>query len=323
MGKLVLFSVISAVMLAGLSCVSATGYFDNPFIINNAKPDSEAGGLSGQKIDISIYVLNLGKFDISTGGFTADFYLLLKCPESCNSSNFEFMNGRASSFEKIIDGEREKFYRIQANLNSQVDLKRFPFDSQTMEIIIEDKAATIDEIVYRANREESGIDNGVVFTGWNIDGWESEVNEHYYPPYDERYSQYIFSIHISRIYFNSFLKTFLPVIFIVLVTLFSYVIDPDKISQRLGVAGSSLVAAVMFHVAITNQIPPVGYLTFADKFMMLTYFVLLATFFLNILMLELQELKKLDLVEKIHRRTEYSIPVIVPLLYAGLFLIFL
>ena len=114
----------------------------------------------------------------------------------------------------------------------------------------------------------------------------------------------------------------MPVFFILLVVLFSFILDPDKITTRLGMAGSSLVASVMFHISISNQIPPVGYLTFADKFMVLTYAILLATFIINVFMLEMQERKNSELVERVHRKTEYSVFVVVPLLYLLLFLIF-
>ena len=56
-----------------------------------------------EEVQVGLYILNLGKFDIATGSFTADFYLSLKCEANCSPENFEFMNGRASSFEKIID----------------------------------------------------------------------------------------------------------------------------------------------------------------------------------------------------------------------------
>lgn len=274
---------------------------------------------SAQDVQVGLYILNLGKFDISTGAFTADFYLSMKCEDKC--SDFEFMNGRATSIDKITDEPNEKFYRIQAALNSPVDLKSFPFDSQKMQIILEDKENTADDLVYAPDNEESGIDESIAFTGWNIDGWEAGVKEHYYKPYDETYSQYIFNVDISRIVFNSFLKTFLPVFFIMMVTMFSFVLDPDKITTRLGMAGSSLVAAVMFHIAISNQIPPVGYLTLADKFMVLTYFILLVTFILNVIMLELHERKQEAKLMRMHRVTEFSMLGIVPLIYV-LFFVF-
>ena len=275
-----------------------------------------------QDVDVGLYVLNLGKFDVATGSFTADFYISFKCKRTCNVDDFEFMNGKAVSIDKIEDSPKEKFYRVQANLNSQVDLKRFPFDSQKMQIIIEDKKNTIDKIKYIPLKDESGIDSSIAFTGWNIEGWNSESKEHYYKVYNETYSQSVFSIDISRIALNSFMKTFLPVIFIVLIVVSTFVLDPDKVTTRMTVASSSLIAAVMFHISISNQIPPVGYLTFADKFMVMTYFILLASFIINIILLELQELKKMELVEKVHRSTEYSMFAVVPVLYIILFVFF-
>ncbi|MFH1071892.1 MAG: hypothetical protein V1743_00505 [Nanoarchaeota archaeon] len=279
--------------------------------------------VSAQEVGVGIYVLNLGKFDISTGTFTADFYLDFKCSEDCSQVNFEFMNGRAASMDKIIDEKDEVFYRVQANLNNPVDLKRFPFDRQKMQIIIEDKTTTVEDLIYIPLQNESGLDNSIFFTGWHLDGWTAEVKEHEYPVYGETYSQYIFTINISKVLFNSFLKTILPVIFITLIVLSSFVLDPDKITTRLGMVGSALVASVMFHISIANSLPPLGYMTFADKFMILTYFILLASFVINIFMLEMLEQKKDTLVEKIHRRTEFSMFIIVPVLYALAFLLFL
>jgi hypothetical protein len=277
---------------------------------------------AAENVNVGIYVLNLGKYEIATGSFTADFYLSLKCDDICNT-DFEFMNGRAASTEKIIDLPSEKFYRIQANLMSPVDLRKFPFDSQKMQIILEDKTKQIGEVNYVPVNEESGIDDSIAFTGWKIDGWEAETAQHDYPVYDESYSKYLFTINISRMFINSFLKTFLPVIFIMLIVLFSFIMDPDKITTRLTVCTSSLIASVMFHISMSNQIPPVGYLTTADRFMILTYFLLLVSVLLNVILLELLEQKKTELVEKVHRATEYSMLMVVPIIYILFFLLFI
>ena len=273
------------------------------------------------EIKTGIYVLNLGKFDIGTGSFTADFYFSFKCDNICPVFDFEFSNGRAATTDKIIDLPNEKFYRIQANLNSQIDLKKYPLDSQRLQIVIEDKKSTVDFVRFLPNIDESGIDKDIAFTGWIIKDWTAVETEHVYEVYDETYSRYVFTIPIERIALNSFLKTFLPVIFILLVMFSSYFLDPDKITTRLAMAGSALVASVMFHISISNQIPPVSYLTFADKFMILTYLMVLIAFVINVVMLELLERKKVDLVTRIYRATEYSSIAIALLLYAFLFIV--
>ncbi len=274
-----------------------------------------------EEVQVGLYVLNLGKFDIATGSFTADFYLSMKCETKCSPEKFEFMNGRATTIDKIIDTDNEKFYRIQANLNNPIDLRRFPFDVQKMEIIIEDKEKSMGELKYVPLKAESGIDKSIFFSGWNIDGWEAEAKEHSYDIYDEVFSQYVFTINISKIAFNSFLKTFLPIIFMVLILMFSFIMDLDKITSRLAVATSSLVAAVMFHISISNQIPPVGYMTIADKLMILTYLFILATVILNVTILELIERKKQDVAERMHRLTEYSVFIVVPIVYITFFIL--
>src|SRR3990167_2701373 len=278
---------------------------------------------SENQIKVGVYILNLGKFDVSTGAFTVDFYLSLKCESVCPKQDFEFMNGRASSVDKIIDAPSEKFYRIQANLNSPVNLKKFPFDQQNIQIIIEDKKKTIEELEYVLDFEATGIDDSVTFTGWELEDWKAEARIHSYEVYDEDYSQYVFTIPISRIKINAIFKTFLPIIFIIFVMLSSFVLDPDKITTRLAMVGSALVASVMFHISLGNQIPPVSYLTFIDKFMVLTYFILLMSFVFNVFLLELHERHKDKLVQKLHRLTEFTMFILVPTLYILLFVFFI
>ncbi len=295
------------------------------FLINMGLASAQAKVIStvDKNVEVGLYLLNLGKFDIATGSFTADFYLSITCDKVCPEQDFEFMNGRASSFEKIIDKPDEKFYRIQANLVSPVDLKKFPFDQQKLEIILEDKKRSIEEFNFTPNLEESGVDDSIIFIGWNMEDWSAYTREHKYDLYDETYSQYVFEVPISRIKINAVFKTFLPIVFIILIMLSSFVLDPDKITTRLAMVGSALVASVMFHISLANQIPPVGYLTFIDKFMVLSYFVILLSFVFNVFLLEFQEQKKEELVKKLHRSTEFTMFILVPLLYVLLFVIFL
>ena len=245
-----------------------------------------------QEILVGVYVLDIGKLDISTGSFTVDFYLDLKSRNpkdqiTEDAAAIEFMNGRGT-FDKMEDKGNEKFYRVLATLNTPIDLRRFPFDAQKMQIILENKTNSLGKVKYIPLTAESGMDQAIVFPGWDIKGWAATAGEHEYPVYktpegkNEIYSQYIYSVNIARIPVNSFLKTFLPVLFLMLIVAASFILDPDKVTARLGAISSALIASVMFHVSISGQIPPVGYLTFADKFMVLTYLILLMSFCLSL-----------------------------------------
>ncbi len=279
--------------------------------------------VSAKDVEVSLYLLNIGRFDIATGAFTADFYLHFKCKSYCEPQKFEFVNGRATKIDIIEDKLDSKFYRIEATLHSPADLRQFPFDEQEIKIILEDTKTTIEDLVYVPMLEESGVDDSIAFPGWDIKGWNAEAKNHYYPVYNETYSQYIFTVTISRIPLSSFIKTFLPVLLILLIVLFSLLLGTAHIPEILAMSGSSLIATVMFHISISNQIPPIGYLTFADKFMIVTYIIILTTFVINTFMLGLIEKKKIKLADTIHKYAKYNIFIMAVLLFIILFVFFL
>ena len=72
-------------------------------------------------------------------------------------------------------------------------------------------------------------------------------------------------------------KGLLPAIIMTLCGLMSLLMTPDKFNQRLSLATSSLLGTVIYHLTITSAIPPVAYLTFADRFMIGNYSCMLLT----------------------------------------------
>lgn|SRR3989338_1185554 len=272
-------------------------------------------------VSVGTYVLNVGKFEVSTGSYTIDFYLDFRCDTNCSPERFEFTNGRATSIDKLIDTPTEKFYRIQASLSQNIDLRKYPFDRHSLTIELEDKDKTTDEQVYIADIENSGTDPSVIIVGWHLDGWNAGVREHYYEPYNQTFSRYIYSIEIGRVPLTSMLKSFLPVFFMVFVALLSLLLRADKVTTRLTLNISTLLAAVMFHVNLTSTIPPVGYLTFADKFMIATYLILIMVLFSGIMLMRHTELKEEVMAEKLYKYALFSIPVITIIAYIMIFLL--
>ena len=312
MSRIILLALVGLWLgLAG----SARGGEEGP---KPAAGAAEAKPEGPQKVHVGLYVLSMGKLDIGTGSFTIDFYLSLKSDRPVPES-FEFMNGRAANFEKILDEPNEKFYRILANLSSPIDFRHFPFDGQKLQVILEDKKNTAKEVVYIADTEESGFDPSVSFAGWQMSGWETAIGEHRYEAYKETYSQYSFNVGIQRIKTNSFLKTFMPVLFMMLIMISSFILNPEQIITRMATISSSLVASAMFHISISSQIPPVSYLTFADKFMMLTYLILLISFFLNIGIFLAQSKGNKDRANRLSKWSSGLVFIGVPVLYVALF----
>ena len=147
-------------------------------------------------------------------------------------------------------------------------------------------------------------------------GWQSEVFGHRYDIYNESYSRYVFKIDIKRSEISSVLKNFLPIFFIVFVALLSHLLSHDKLPQRLTLNTSSLLAAVLFHINSTSSIPPFGYLTFIDKFMIFTYVILLGSTISTVMMMWFSERNNENKVKKIHDFSMAFMPILAIILYS-------
>jgi len=246
-------------------------------------------------VKVGIYVLNIGKFDLATGTYTVDFYMdMTSVPpeQDMGEMKFEFMNGRASSMDKLIDKPGEKFYRIQANLATNVDMHRFPWDEHDLPITLEPATRGKKELIFTVDDKQSGIDPSVTFVGWDLRGTKGEVRDHVYDVYGESYSQFVYKIRIARIVFASSMKTFIPVGFFLFISLVSLLVALEKLDQRVALNTAMLIASVMFHMSIGAQLPPAGYLTVADKVLIATYGVIAVNLLMTVQTLRLYQLKQ-------------------------------
>lgn len=232
------------------------------------------------RVRVGSYLLNVGSLDTETGTYTMDLYLSLNCDRACDPSEFEIMNGRAIEKVAVDDKALRKVFRVEASLSTPMDLRNYPFDTHRLGIVIEDgkiEAAgevgqTIEDQIYVVEPAKTGLAPTVRVAGWEIDPrWQARTYEFLYAPFGETYSRYEFAIRIHRPVLSAMLKVILPAIFLVVVGLLSLILAPDKITNRLTVVTSALVGSVLLHLNLTSSIPPVGYLTFADKFMLINY----------------------------------------------------
>jgi hypothetical protein len=258
-------------------------------------------------VDTGVYVLNVGRLDTATGGYTVDFYLRFRCEAACDANEFEFSNGRATYVNQQNDLPTLKDFRVLAALNTNLDLRSYPFDKHRLAIGLEHKRLEADSLVYRADPAMNGLDADVIVSGWELIGWDARVTEHRYPVFDETYSRYEFSIEIQRAVLSAVLKALLPAFFIVLGGFMAFVIPPDKAVHRVAINTAALVGAVLFHVNLTSQVPPVGYLTYADKYMLVNYAGLLGALGVTVSLFLLE--KKEAVANRVHRVGRVAVPV--------------
>lgn len=250
------------------------------------------------RVRVGSYLLNVGSLDTETGTYTMDLYLSLNCDRACDPSAFEIMNGRAIEKVAVDDKALRKVFRVEASLSTPMDLRNYPFDTHRLGIVIEDgkiEAAgevgqTIEDQIYVVEPAKTGLAPTVRVAGWEIDPrWQARTYEFLYAPFGETYSRYEFAIRIRRPVLSALLKVVLPAIFLFTVGLLSLFLLPEKVTERLALATSALVVSVLLHLNVTSTLPPVGYLTFADKFMLGNYAALVLIILAAVVMTRLSE----------------------------------
>jgi hypothetical protein len=277
---------------------------------------------SAEQIGVSTYVIGMDNYNIATGEYSVDLMITLDCDE-CILSDFEIINGRIDSSELNYQKPGEKQYRAYAHLTNVVDLEKYPFDNQEIILTLEHKQLTEDKIQLVPRKYGTGVDQRLEFPGWVVQKWTAEVASHHYPAFDRTYSTYTFSFELKREVMDSIIKIFFPMIFLIIIIMSTYILSTDKIELRIGIVSSIMIALVMLHIMMLSHLPPTSYLTFADKFMLLTYIVLLFSFVINVIILRLSQLQKKKIVEEIHRKTRYSMIIIIPILYVLFFWLFI
>ncbi|MEN6443823.1 MAG: hypothetical protein ABFC71_08725 [Methanoregula sp.] len=294
-------------------------------IILIAVPASAGAGpdLSGQSaatgpqiVNVTIYVVDFNRFDVTAGTVGADYYLDLSSGSPVSIDDFELMNGMITSVSPVIDTPTKKEYRIVAVLTAEPDLSRYPFDRDTLSVKMEPKIKNMQEMTLVADPATSSISPEADLPGWKFTGTRSFVTNSSYVANEIPYSRVIFDYGIERDVTSTILKFFLPLMLIIIVSLSSLLM---KSTSRLGLNASMFLAAVLIHWRIADDIPAVAYATFLDLFMIITYATLVMVLLSGILILKFTESGETARVETINF---WSIRVIPPLSIALYFLLF-
>jgi hypothetical protein len=208
----------------------------------------------------------------------------------------------------------EYYYRIHANLQTNLNLREFPFDNHTLAIELEDKNLNRDKYIFVADPKLSGIDSEVYVAGWTLKPYILGAEKaHNYPIYGEAYSRVQFAINIFHPWSSSFMKGLFAAIVIVGAGMLSFLLKENEARDRITLSSSTLASAIFYHMTLTASVPPVGYLTYADRFMILQYIFIATQLFVAISLFLLQrpendtpERKRLS--KQLHAVTRWMIP---------------
>lgn len=233
------------------------------------------------KVVVGTYVNQITGVNLRDNQVNVDFYVWFRWDDdSLNPlESFELMNGRIesrtpTSVRKLKDTNYGQV-RVQAVLNQPWDVDRFPLDSQTIRIQIEDSEMTAERVVYVADSDNSTINPDVDISGYDLVGNRAAVEAHRYRTnygditlpknHESVYSRYTHSIVLERPDSVYYIKTFSTIFISSLVAFLAFMVKPVDLDPRFGLGIGALFAVVASYFVIASDLPRSSGFTLSDR----------------------------------------------------------
>ena len=176
-----------------------------------------------------------------------------------------------------IDGTVSFSERLTGMLSSPLDLRQFPFDTQTLRIQIASFEYGPEDVKFVVReRGRVGL-AGIVVPGWEIMGIVSDADV---APVQSDAGEHTRLDHVITVERHSayyFWTLVIPLILIVLMAWSVLWLDPADYRPAIGVASASVFSLVAFLVGLRQMTPRVSYLTRMDELVLsVTLLVFLA-----------------------------------------------
>lgn len=169
------------------------------------------------------------------------------------------------------DGSVELTYGLSANFRTNLDLRRFPFDRQTLKVKVTSFAYDADLVLFTPNPEKLGFEPESTFEGMKILKVSSQAEKQVLAGWGETYSVFTASLDAERNTKFYFWAVFGPVILIFLISCAVFLVPPHQISERIGLCLTALLACIATQFALSFNLPQIPYMTLIDRLFLLTY----------------------------------------------------
>lgn len=253
------------------------------------------------KVSIGLYISNLAELDRSSETFGAAGYLMYTWrdsrlaykPQQQETSrgssldkiwhpaieivNFKSSTNSDTSVDILPDGTVLAQERFAKTLSSGLTLQKFPFDRQSLQVILESLKyddRTV-EIVADSPKISIGTDSFVALSEWRIGTVTGVNNKSFFPPENQYYSRITVQVPVTRNYGFYVLKVMMPLLSITIAFWSVFWIDPREFSTQIGIAFTNLLTVVALLLVINDTLPHVNYLTLMDGFTMICFLTIL------------------------------------------------
>ena len=225
------------------------------------------------------------------------------------------------------DGSMTLFETINAVAKVDLDLRRYPLDSQRLEAVFEVLGFDSNEVVLRVG---SGSDDGVLnldqlirMPQWYLTEINSSIGSRNTSLIGNgaatSTSTFIVSMDMQRRSFFIFRLVLFPMMIIVMLSWVVFWMDKSSLGDRLSISFIGILTVVSYQILLGETLPRIAYFTLTNGFMNASFLIMCISVVVN---LRVGNLDRRGLVEQ-GDRLDRLCRWIFPISYFGTLLVFL
>jgi len=290
----------------------------------------EGGGPT--KVSVGVFFNDVTRVVDVSQTFTADIYLAVtwRDPRIDTSALTEtttcqgltdavwhplvlLVNGRSLQTKLDVagflpDGRLIHYRRLYGEFSAPLDLRRFPFDEQSLTVTVESLLNT-EAVQFEALAELEGSSQAQSLPGWDLAAAESEIDFGIYEATEERVARYHAGFSGTRHTGFYVFKLLVPLALIVAMSWGVFWIDPSQVGPQIGVSATSMLTLIAYQFAQSSLLPRISYLTVTDKYTfgssLLVFSALVQVFATSFL----AQADKVELARAMDRRARWIAPL--------------
>lgn len=188
----------------------------------------------------------------------------------------EFVNTAAPhitnrALEIEPDGTVRYLLGLTSEFRANLDLRRFPFDHQTLEVRIQSFLWGDHEMVFIVDPTRIGFNPDNTFEGLVVTRAAAEIRHSEVAGWDEAFSEFVARVDVRRQSAFYIWTVFAPVTLIFLISCTVFVVPIENFHDRVGISLAALLACIATQFAMSFNLPQISYLTVIDRIFLVTY----------------------------------------------------
>ncbi len=210
------------------------------------------------------------------------------------------------------DGTSTLIQTINATAEVNLNLRKFPFDSQYLEAVFQALGYNQDEVSVEINTDIKPTNILFPVPQWEIVGVSLSVIELPTPYLEDQgvSSAFVVGIDVERKPFYLIRLVVLPLIVIVMLSFSVFWMDRSSLGDRLNVSFIGILTGVAYLLVTSDQLPNISYFTLIHGFLNLSYLTMVATVVVNLVVGSLDKKGEDKLGDRVDQVCRWAFPIV-------------